>query len=127
MNHHYNSTLKSYAREHRNFSISRAEKFIWKAALSRNQLGVKFKRQRPVDQFIVDFFCQSLGLIIEIDGSSHFKKAEYDLYKQKQLEELGFTVIRFPEGEVLNQFEEVYTKLLHVIYCLQEEKKLMGK
>lgn len=97
----YNKNLKKYARALRNESVSKAEKFLWKKVLSRNQIGVKFKRQRPILNFIVDFFSQEIGLIIEIDGSSHFAKSEYDFYREEKLKSVGFTIIRFSEGDVI--------------------------
>lgn len=108
MNNHYNKNLKKYANELRNNSVSRAEKYIWKAGLSRNQMGVKFKRQRPILNFIVDFFCAELKLIIEIDGNSHYIKGDYDRYRHEMLSSMGFTIIRFSEGEVLNNFDDVF-------------------
>ena len=77
---HYNKKLKQYARELRNESVSIAEKYLWKSLLSRKQMGVGFKRQRPIDRFIVDFFAQEIKLIIEVDGNSHLNKSEYDIY-----------------------------------------------
>jgi very-short-patch-repair endonuclease len=127
MNNDYNPRLKENACELRNNSISKAEKFIWKAALSRNQLGVKFKRQRPIDKFIVDFFCASLRLIIEIDGSSHLNTSEYDHYRQNKLEKLGYTFLRFSEGEVMNQFDSVYERLERAVYSLKLEKDSVVK
>ena len=118
--HHqfYNGNLIEYARELRTETVSKAEKYIWRAILSRKQLGVGFKRQRPIDRFIVDFCCQELNLIIEIDGNSHFHKPEYDAYRQQRLIDLGFTIMRFSEGEVLNNIGEVITQLQHAVYCL---------
>lgn len=83
-------------------------------------MGVKFKRQRPILNFIVDFFCAELKLIIEIDGNSHFTKGDYDRYRQDKLESMGFTIIRFSEGEVLNNYVEVDTAIRHVIDSLKE-------
>jgi len=117
-NHNYNKNLKHYARELRNESVSKAEKFIWKSLLSKKQTGYGFKRQRPIDNFIVDFFCQELKLIIEIDGSSHLHKSEYDRYRSDKLIDLGYTILRFNEGEVLNQINEISNQINHVIYSL---------
>ena len=121
-NNFYNKKLREYAHELRTESQSKAEKFLWKAALSRNQMGVKFKRQRPVLYYIVDFFCQDLMLVIEIDGSSHISKGEYDERRQMQLERIGCTFLRFQEGEVLNQLEKVHEQISHAIYCLKKDK-----
>ena len=121
MNDHYNKDLREYAHELRTETVSRAEKYLWKAALSKNKLGVKFKRQRPLHRFIVDFFCSELRLVIEIDGNSHMHKAAYDAYRQQKIESLGYTVVRFSEGTVLQDIDSVITKLQHVVYCLKQE------
>ncbi|MCB9187822.1 MAG: DUF559 domain-containing protein [Flavobacteriales bacterium] len=121
-NHHYNSNLKDLASDLRNNSVSKAEMLIWKAALSRKQLGFGFKRQRPIRNYIVDFFCKELDLIIEIDGNSHHSKGKEDHLRQSELESLGYTVVRFEEGIVLNQFERVYEDLVHIIDSLKEQK-----
>ncbi len=118
LNNHYNKNLKEFARELRTQSVSKAEKRIWKIILSREQTGVRFLRQRPIDRFIVDFFAPRLKLIIEIDGNSHFNKPEYDYYRQKRLESLGYKLIRFTEGEVLNQIEKVDSEIRNAIYII---------
>lgn len=123
-NNNYNNRLKEFARELRTGSVSKAEKFIWKAALSRKQLGVGFKRQRPISNYIVDFFCSELGLIIEIDGNSHIFKAKSDRIRQDQLEKLGYTIVRYDEGVVLNQFDKVSDELAHIIKSMQESREL---
>ena len=99
MNNQYNKNLKLYARELRTDTVSKAEKYLWKAGLRRSQMGVKFKRQRPMFNFIVDFFSAEIKLIIEVDGSSHNHKGSYDRYRQNKLEEHGYTVsTRFIHG-----------------------------
>ena len=119
MNHHYNTNLKEYARELRTTSVSKTEKYIWKAILSRKQMGIAFKRQRPISNFIVDFFSAEIGLIIEIDGSSHFNKGDYDSYRENKLKELGFTIIRFSEGQVLQNIGEVHQQIYRVVEVLR--------
>jgi very-short-patch-repair endonuclease len=119
-NNHYNKNLKQFAQELRTQSVSKAEKKIWKSILSKEQLGERFIRQRPIHNYIVDFFCPKLGIIIEIDGNSHLNKGEYDFYREEKLKSLGYVIIRFTEGEVLNQLDEVSNKISHVIYCLNE-------
>ena len=96
-NNHYNKTLRPLARKLRNGSNSKAEKILWKKVLSRKQIGVRVLRQRPIDNYIVDFFIPAFKLIIEIDGSSHEFKGEEDMIRQRNLEALGFRVIRFRE------------------------------
>ncbi len=57
-------------------------------------------RQKPIDNFIVDFFCGKLKLIIEIDGISHYDKFDTDDLRQKKLEKLGFSFLRFSDQDV---------------------------
>jgi very-short-patch-repair endonuclease len=123
-NNHYNKNLKEFALELRTETVSRAEKYLWKNVLSRNQQGVKFKRQRPILHFIVDFFAQEIGLIIEIDGNSHVNKGIYDRMRQDKLEALGYTFIRFSEGDVINNLGDLITQIQHVIHCLKEGKEV---
>ena len=121
---YYNKKLKHYARELRNESVSTAEKYLWKSLLKGKQMGVGFKRQRPIDRFIVDFFAQEIKLIIEIDGSSHLNTSEYDRYRQERLEALGYHFLRFGEGEVLQSLEDVSVKIEHAIYVLKDDLPL---
>ena len=119
-NHFYNKNIKQYARELRTESVSKAEKYIWKVLLSRKQMGFLVKRQRPILNFIVDFFIPDLGIIIEIDGISHLNKGSYDFYRQEKLKDLGFEIIRFSEGEVLTNISEIENQLIHIIQCRKE-------
>ncbi len=121
-NHYYNKSLKQKARELRTWSVSKAEKRIWKRLLSRKQVGVRFLRQRPIDEFIVDFFAPEIGLIIEVDGSSHQNKGFIDNVRQAKLEYLGYTVVRFSEREVLSDLDNVSEMISHAIFCLKEER-----
>ena len=116
---HYNPKLKEYARELRTETVSKAEKVIWKGLLSRKQTGERFLRQRPIHHFIVDFFAPEIGLIIEIDGNSHFSKPDYDRYREDKLVSLGYTLIRFKEGDVIWNMDVVSEQVRHVIYVLR--------
>ena len=119
-NNHYNKSLKEFASDLRTSSVSKAEKFIWKAVLCRKQTGERFLRQRPIDNFIVDFFAPELKLIIEIDGSSHYNKGRYDFYRQRKLESLGYVFLRFKEGEVIQNVSLVKEKIDYAIFCLKK-------
>ena len=70
-------------------------------------IGFDFNRQKPIDNYIADFFCMKLRLVIEIDGASHNFQAEYDLKRQRNLEKLGLTVLRFTEKEVRRDIQNV--------------------
>lgn len=118
---HYNPQLKEYARELRTETVSKAEKKIWKGLLSRKQTGERFLRQRPISNFIVDFFAPDIGLIIEIDGNSHFNKGDYDRYREDKLVSLGYTLIRFTEGDAVHNLDVVSDQVRHVIHVLRSE------
>ena len=69
--------------------------------------GFKFNRQKPLGNYIVDFYCKPLNLVIEIDGSSHDNKYEKDCYRQRELEKLGLTVLRFLDLQVKKDMNNV--------------------
>ena len=72
---------------------------LWKGLKGRQMLGYDFDRQKPIDNFIVDFFCQNLMLAIEVDGSSHDSKKEEDKSREIKLNSLGVNIIRFTESD----------------------------
>lgn len=118
--HYYNLHLKEYSRVLRTETVSRAEKYLWKAILSRKQTGERFLRQRPIFHYIVDFFAPEIGLIIEIDGNNHLDKGDYDRNREEVLKKLGYELIRFSEGEVLNNIHEVSQQIIHSIECRKQ-------
>ncbi|WP_409029607.1 endonuclease domain-containing protein [Gracilimonas sediminicola] len=74
-------------------------------------LGYKFRRQRPIHRFIVDFFCRELRLAIEIDGRSHDYKIEYDKQRQEIIEQLGVSFLRFSETDAKHYTESVVMEI----------------
>ena len=72
---------------------------LWKLVKNKQVLGYQFRRQRPIKNYIIDFYCKELRLAIEIDGSSHDYKVEYDQKRQEKLEQLGITFLRFSEED----------------------------
>jgi very-short-patch-repair endonuclease len=118
----YNKTLKPLARSNR-YQMTKAEACLWKYVLRAKMMcGYSFNRQRPIDNFIVDFFCKSLNLAIEVDGISHTfdEVTEKDEKKQQHLESLGITVLRFSDTEVLNDIENVRMKIEGEVRRLQQ-------
>ncbi len=95
----YNPKLKLLARELRNRGTL-AEVLLWNKLKGRKMGGYQFLRQKPLDKYIVDFFCYELMLAIEIDGISHREKREEDRHRQKRLESFGIRFIRITESEV---------------------------
>ena len=95
----YNPKLKQIARNLRNHSTF-SEILLWNELKGKKVRGFDFHRQRPIHQYIVDFFCSELFLAIEIDGSSHEGRSEYDEERQKELEALGVRFLRFSDSDV---------------------------
>ena len=107
----YDSSLKEKARENRK-NPTPAEKKLWFEVLQGQRLGdLKFTRQKPLDQYIVDFYCAGLMLAIEIDGDSHAEQADYDETRTKKLNHLGITVLRYTNRDILNNLEGVHSDL----------------
>ena len=95
----YNPALKEKARELRNNS-TKTEILLWNFLKGGQVRGYDFHRQKPIDEYIVDFFCNELMLAIEIDGISHIGKEEYDLNRQTKLEKLDVRFLRFKDEDV---------------------------
>ena len=95
---------------------TKAEYVLWQE-LRREKLGYKFRRQFSIANFIVDFFCYELKLIIEVDGSVHEGREEYDKVRQTFLENQGYTVIRYRNDQVLFERENVFLDI--VKHCQQ--------
>jgi very-short-patch-repair endonuclease len=102
----YNPKLKQLARNLRNHSTL-SEVLLWKYLRGKQLMGYDFHRQRPIDNYIVDFYCSELFLAIEIDGNSHDVKLEEDENRQKRLESLGVRVLRFQDREVKQNMQGV--------------------
>ncbi len=93
-------------------SMTPAEKKLWQS-IRKNKLGVKFRRQHPINRFIADFYCNEKKLIVEIDGGCHEDEdqAAYDIGRTKELEEFGIRVIRFTNEEVEIDLEDVLVRI----------------
>ena len=108
---HYNPKLKQRARDLRNNSTL-SEILLWEEIKNRKMLGYKFLRQKPIGNYIVDFFCNKLKLAIEIDGDTHTEdRFEYDMNRQKWLELKGISVLRFDDLEVKKDMNNVLMAL----------------
>ena len=87
------------------------ERAIWNALRRKQVLGFEFRRQRPVNSFILDFYCKECMLAIEIDGSSHYYKQAYDTMRQEKLESMGITFLRFSEADAKNHTESMVLEI----------------
>jgi len=123
-NNNYNKNLKEYARKLRNNSTL-PEVILWDKLLKRKQLrGYPFLRQRPIANYIVDFFSKDLKLIIEVDGEIHKYRKRKDKKREEELKELGYSVIRFQNEEILYELFNVE----RILNCFVDEfKELTNK
>ncbi|MEO0554625.1 MAG: DUF559 domain-containing protein [Bacteroidota bacterium] len=112
-NSHYNNKLQPFAKALRS-DMTKAEARLWKYVLkARMMKGYQFRRQRPVLNYIADFMCKELNLIIEVDGITHTYEevALNDGKRTLELEKHGFTVLRYTDEEVLQQIDRVYNSI----------------
>ncbi|MFO7845291.1 MAG: endonuclease domain-containing protein [Balneolaceae bacterium] len=104
---YYNPKLKEKARYLRNNSTL-SEVLLWNELKQRKMCGHQFYRQKPIGNYIVDFFSYTLRLVIEIDGESHDEFSyEYDEIRQAYLESIGLSVLRFDDLEVKRDLSNV--------------------
>jgi very-short-patch-repair endonuclease len=120
------SVLYEYAKQMRRNS-TKAEEKLWQRLRSRQVTGLKFRRQHPIDKFIVDFYCHEINLAVELDGDIHNESEQRDLDsgRTETLKEFGINVIRFQNEEVLYNIENVISKLTEEILSLRmnDDKK----
>ena len=95
----YNPKSKQRARELRNQGVL-SEVLLWNQLKGRKICGYQFMRQKPIGNYIVDFYCSKLKLVIEIDGASHDGRFNYDMERQQFLESMGLTVLRFNDADL---------------------------
>jgi very-short-patch-repair endonuclease len=123
----YNPKLTDLARKLRNESTE-TEIFLWLKLKGKQMYGYDFHRQKPIDNYILDFFCHELLLGIEVDGYSHEILEVYnkDIVKEKRMNDLGITILRFSDFEVLKDMENVIRAI--EFYILEFEKiKLLNE
>ncbi len=105
---HYNPDLKKLASQLRNQS-TQSEIRLWEELKGRKLNGYRFIRQKPIGDYIVDFFCKEANIVIELDGASHHFEVtmEKDERKQFYLESIGLKVLRFDDEEVMSNMPNV--------------------
>ena len=108
----YNENLKQLSRQLRD-NMTDAEKHLWWKVRMKQVKGLIFYRQKPIGEYIVDFYCPKAKLAIEIDGSHHFvgETIEYDRIRDDCLSSLGMTVLRFNNAEILTNMKGVLEKI----------------
>ncbi len=94
--------------------LTPAERKLW-ASLRGDKLGVNFRRQHAIGNFIPDFVCIEKKLIIELDGSQHLEQEEYDEERTKYFESLGYKVIRFWNNDVTKNMDGVIRSIIFAL------------
>jgi very-short-patch-repair endonuclease len=92
-----------------------SEVLFWKAFKDKNKLGFDIDRQVIIDNYIADFFIPELGLVFEIDGSSHDDKIYYDKERDMCMQSLGLKVVRILDIDVKRNIEKVYDYVLQAV------------
>jgi len=110
---YYNPKLKHIARKLRK-NMTLPEVLLWNQ-LKRKKLGYDFHRQKPIDNYIVDFYSPELNLVIEIDSEVHLDKGKEDASRQIKLESLGLHVLRFQASHVLKNLKDVVDSIMNYI------------
>jgi type I site-specific restriction-modification system R (restriction) subunit/very-short-patch-repair endonuclease len=106
----YNPALKERAKELRQAG-NLSEVLFWNQVKNKQFKGLDFDRQKIIGNYIVDFYCSNCQVVIEIDGSSHDDKVEYDANRDQFLEELGLKVIHIPVNDIMFKLGEVMEML----------------
>ncbi|MDJ0899324.1 MAG: DUF559 domain-containing protein [Xenococcus sp. MO_188.B8] len=110
-------------------NMTLAEKILWEHLRAKRFNGLKFRRQQIIEGFIVDFYCHSLGLVIELDGEIHNKQKEYDIERDKILSSKQLTILRFTNQQVPEDVESVLNTIakkqedIENLRDLQQEKE----
>ena len=114
MNRKHNSDLTTNARTLRK-NMTKEEKHLWYDFLKN--YPVRFLRQKVIDDYIVDFYCHSARLILELDGSQHYeeKGLQQDRIRTERIERRNLTVIRIPNNEITGNFEGVCDYIDNVV------------
>lgn len=106
---HYNKTESKVRRRQLRKDMTHCEKLMWIYLRNRNLSGQKFRRQYSVDSYIIDFYCPSLKLAIEIDGEIHEQEDQktYDIARQRHIEGYGIKFLRIKNEEIINDMDTV--------------------
>jgi very-short-patch-repair endonuclease len=121
----YQKDLKEFSRLLRNNSTL-AEVLLWNRIKGKGLMGYGFHRQKPLDHYIVDFYCKELKLVIEIDGASHQHPEAYlsDQKRQKVLENLGLNFLRFHDIDVKKNIGNVVRSIEAYIIDFENGREL---
>jgi very-short-patch-repair endonuclease len=92
-----------------------AERALWFRLRDRRLRGLKFRRQMPIDRYVVDFCCEAAHLIIELDGGQHVERSKEDAERTAVLEGQGYLVLRFWNNDVLRNLDGVVESIVDTL------------
>lgn len=92
-----------------------AERKLWFRLRDRRLNGLKFRRQMPLDRYVVDFCCESARLVVEVDGGQHAERLEEDADRTKALEAMSYLVLRFGNNDVLQNIDGVAETIINTL------------
>ena len=120
----YNPRLKGFSRSMRSFG-EKSEAMLWKRLKAR-QTSFAFNRQKPILNYIADFYCKELSLVVEIDGASHFSHEAFlkDQERDRQMRAIGLEIIRVNDGDVRDDADRVAACITEQCRMIRER---MGK
>jgi very-short-patch-repair endonuclease len=95
-----------------------SEAILWEQLRNNRLLGLKFRRQQPIDGFIVDFYCHAISLVIEVDGAVHTDQQQYDRERDAILQQRGLTIVRITNDEIEAGIHPVVSNLKNLAYSL---------
>jgi very-short-patch-repair endonuclease len=104
------SERREFARNLRK-QTTRAEDILWERLRGSRFHGAKFRRQVPLDRFVVDFYCHAAKLVVELDGKQHEWFSDYDAGRTEVLERVGLRVIRFTNAEVCDDLDSALLRI----------------
>lgn len=93
-------------------NMTPAEKILWQALRTNKLQGFHFRQQQVIDGFIVDFYCHTAGLVVEVDGGIHLQQVEYDIARERVIAARGLRILRFTNAQVEQNLSEILNQIL---------------
>ncbi|MGL4286731.1 MAG: endonuclease domain-containing protein [Phreatobacter sp.] len=102
---------------------TRPEEFLWSELRNRRFGGYKFKRQVPIGGYVVDFLCEEVGVVVEVDGRQHEGLVDYDAQRSMIIRSYGFEVVRFTNGGIMDHPEPSLARLRALLEAARQAKQ----
>jgi very-short-patch-repair endonuclease len=103
--------------------MTTTEGLLWNLTLKSKKTGFRFLRQKPIGEYIVDFYCSQLLLVVEVDGESHMYTEARDVRRSRYLESLGIRIVRYTNAQIYVELDYVLSHLMRTLAERVEELK----